>query len=122
MKDVTRQQRWQDWINLLIGIWLFISPWAVGFEGSQMAASWNAWILGVAVVVFSAIAVSMPQAWEEIINLLLGVWMLISSWVIDVTSRAAQTNAVVVGLLVILFAILAVAMSHDGHRKAPMTS
>lgn len=122
MKDVTRQQRWQDWINLLLGIWLFISPWAVGFEGTQVAASWNAWILGVAVVVFSAIAVSMPQSWEEVINLLLGIWMLISSSVIGVTSRAAETNAVVVGLLVILFAILAVAMNRAGHRKAPITS
>lgn len=122
MKDVTRQQRWQDWINLLLGIWLFISPWVVGFEGSQMAASWNAWILGVAVVVFSAIAVSMPQVWEEIINLLLGIWMVISSWVIGVTSRSVETNAVIVGLLVILFAILAMAMSHGGPRKEPLTS
>lgn len=122
MKDVTRQQRWQDWINLLLGIWLFISPWVVGFEGSQMAASWNAWILGVAIVVFSAIAVSMPQSWEEVINLLLGIWMVISSWVIGVTSRAAQTNAVIVGLLVILFAILAVAMSRGGHRDVHAAS
>ena len=122
MKDVTRHQRWQDWINLLIGIWLFISPWVVGYEGAQMAASWSAWILGVAIVVFSAIAVSMPQAWEEVINLLLGIWMVLSSWIIGVTSRAAQTNAVIVGSLVILFAILAVAMSRDGHRKAPMAS
>ncbi|HEX8741182.1 MAG TPA: SPW repeat protein, partial [Casimicrobiaceae bacterium] len=98
MKDVTRQQRWQDWINLLLGIWLFISPWVVGFEGGQMAASWNAWILGVAIVVFSAIAVSMPQVWEEIINLLLGIWMVISSWIIGVTSRPVETNAVIVGL------------------------
>ncbi|HEX7327533.1 MAG TPA: SPW repeat protein [Casimicrobiaceae bacterium] len=122
MKDVTRQQRWQDWINLLLGIWLFISPWVVGFEGTQMAASWNAWILGVAIVVFSAIAVSMPQVWEEIINLLLGIWMVISSWVIGATSRPVETNAVIVGLLVILFAILAMAMSRDAHRKEPLTS
>lgn len=122
MKDVTRHQRWQDWISVLIGIWLLVSPWVVGYEGAQMAASWNAWILGVAIVVFSAIAVSMPQAWEEVINLLLGIWMVLSSWIIGVTSRAAQTNAVIVGLLVILFAILAVAMGRDGHRKAPMAS
>jgi hypothetical protein len=48
--------------------------------------------------------------------------MVLSSWIIGVTSRAAQTNAVIVGLLVILFAILAVAMGRDGHRKAPMAS
>ena len=43
-----KEKRWQDWLNLLIGIWLFISPWVIGFAGTRHAASWNAWILGVA--------------------------------------------------------------------------
>ena len=112
MKD----KRWQDWLNLLLGIWLFISPWVIGFAGAQAAAAWNAWILGVAIVVFSAIAVSMPQAWEEVINILLGIWMVVSSWVIGVASRAAETNAVIVGLLVILFAAWAMAMSRSARE------
>jgi hypothetical protein len=116
-----KEKRWQDWLNLLIGIWLFISPWVIGFVGTDAAASWNAWILGVAIVVFSAIAVSMPQAWEEVINILLGIWIVISSWVIGVASRAAETNAVIVGLLVILFAAWAMAMNRDWHRNESIT-
>ena len=111
-----KAKRWQDWLNLLIGIWLFISPWVIGFAGADSGASWNAWILGVAIVVFSAIAVSIPQAWEEVINILLGIWMVISSWAIGIASRAAETNAVIVGLLVILFAAWAMAMNRDWHR------
>ena len=117
-----KEKRWQDWLNLLIGIWLFISPWVLGFAGSEFSASWNAWILGVAIVVFSAIAVSIPQAWEEVINILLGIWMVISSWVIGVTSRAVETNTVIVGLLVILFAAWAMAMNRDWRNKAPTVS
>ena len=116
-----KEKRWQDWLNLLIGIWLFISPWVIGFAGGDSAASWNAWILGVAIVVFSAIAVSMPQAWEEVINILLGIWMVISSWVIGVTTRAAETNAVIVGLLVILFAAWAMAMNRDWRKPTTTT-
>jgi hypothetical protein len=112
-----KEKRWQDWLNLLIGIWLFISPWVIGFVGTDAAASWNAWILGVAIVVFSAIAVSMPQAWEEVINILLGIWMVISSWVIGVTARPAETNAVIVGLLVILFAAWAMAMNRTWRNR-----
>ena len=112
-----KEKRWQDWLNLLIGIWLFISPWVIGFAGTDYAASWNAWILGVGIVVFSAIAVSMPQAWEEVINILLGIWMVISSWVIGVTTRAAETNAVIVGLLVILFAAWAMAMNRTWRNR-----
>ncbi len=114
-----KEKRWQDTLNLLIGVWLFISPWVVGFAASDVAAAWNAWILGVAIVVFSAIAVSMPRAWEEVINILLGIWMVISSWVIGVAYRAAGTNAVIVGLLVILFAAWAIAMSREWGSKAP---
>jgi len=107
------EKRWQDWLNLLIGIWLFISPWVIGFAGADFGASWNAWILGVAIVVFSAIAVSLPQVWEEVVNILLGIWMVVSSWVIGVASRAAETNAVIVGLLVIMFAAWAMAMKRE---------
>ena len=112
------EKRWQDWLNLLIGIWLFISPWVIGFAGGDSPASWNAWILGVAIVVFSAFAVSLPQVWEEVVNILLGIWMVISSWVIGVASRAVETNAVIVGLLVILFAAWAMAMRREWHDKA----
>src|SRR5689334_23400180 len=62
-----KTRRWQDWVNLLLGVWLFLSPWLLGYTGASMTASWNAWILGVALVVFSAIAVSVPRTWEEII-------------------------------------------------------
>lgn len=113
-------KRWQDWLNLLTGIWLFISPWVIGFFATSAAASWNAWILGAVIVVSSAAAVSMPQAWEEVINILLGVWMVVSSWVIGVASRAVETNFVIVGLLVILFAAWAMAMRRDWQQKAPI--
>jgi hypothetical protein len=32
--NTMKERRWQDWLNLLIGVWLFISPWAVGFASS----------------------------------------------------------------------------------------
>jgi len=48
--------------------------------------------------------------------------MVISSWALGVASRAAETNAVIVGLLVILFAAWAMAMSRDWHHKAPTVS
>jgi SPW repeat-containing protein len=60
----------------------------------------------------------MPRAWEEVVNILLGIWMVISSWVLGVASRAAETNAVIVGLLVILFAAWAMAMNREWQPKA----
>jgi hypothetical protein len=39
----------QDWINLICGVLLFISPWALGFAGDLMAAlvqfvEWEEWV------------------------------------------------------------------------------
>lgn len=65
--------------------------------------------------------VTRQQRWQDRINLLLGIWMVLSSWIIGVTSRPVETNAVIVGLLVILFAVLAMAISRGGQRKDPLT-
>jgi ABC-type uncharacterized transport system permease subunit len=46
--------------------------------------------------------------------------MVISSWVIGVATRTAETNAVIVGLLVILFAAWAMAMNRHWERKTPI--
>jgi hypothetical protein len=42
------------WINLVIGVWMFISPWTLGYSTSGPAL-WNAVIVGGLMVIFSAI-------------------------------------------------------------------
>jgi len=41
-------QAWQEWANLLIGAWLIVSPWLLGF-GALQVATLNAVVVGVAV-------------------------------------------------------------------------
>jgi hypothetical protein len=48
-----------------------VSPWVLGFSLSTTDAARAAWILGAAIVVLAAIAVYMPRAWEEGLNILL---------------------------------------------------
>jgi hypothetical protein len=105
---MTASKRWQDVLNLVIGAWLFVSPWAIRGSMEVSAAMWNAYILGVAIVVFAAVAVSMPRVWEEGINIALGVWMIISPWVLRFSAhRDLAANAVIVGILVTVLAALA---------------
>ena len=47
-------------INLIIGIWVFISPWALGYAGVSSIA-WSAWIIGALVIIFSAWAIAQAQ-------------------------------------------------------------
>jgi len=34
-----------EWLNVILGAWLFLSPWILGFAGTS-AAAWSAWIVG----------------------------------------------------------------------------
>lgn len=43
---------WEDWINLVLGAWLFITPGIFGHAGS-MSTVWNAYIVGALFVILS---------------------------------------------------------------------
>nr|WP_281166742.1 SPW repeat protein [Thermus igniterrae] len=50
---------WEEWLNVLLGVWLILSPWLLGFSGVGNAM-WNALIVGVLV---GALALSLT--WEK---------------------------------------------------------
>jgi hypothetical protein len=101
-------KRWQDWINGLLGLWIIVSPWALEHtmpSDTGGLAMWNLWTVGVAVLVIAAIALFAFQAWEEWTNAILGVWLLVSPWLLGFsTSTALVWNAVIIGTLVAVFA------------------
>lgn len=49
---LTAFQMWEEWANLILGFWLLISPWTLGFTSST-AATWNQAIVGLLVIVFA---------------------------------------------------------------------
>ena len=104
-------KRWQDWVNGVLGLWMLASPSILGFATPGSTATRVAWILGLAIVVFAGIAVYMPKAWEEALNVILGVYLLASPWGLGYSDQARPTtNAVVVGLLVTALAVWAMLM------------
>jgi hypothetical protein len=108
-------KRWQDWVELVLGIWLVISPWVVGFADME-AARTNAVILGVAIVVYSLIELGVPKAWEEWVSAAMGLWLVISPFVLNFSQHTAATwNTIAVGVLTLVFALWA--LSKDfAHR------
>ena len=44
---------WEEWVNLVLGLWLIVAPWALGFAGS-VNALWTHVILGVLTAAVSA--------------------------------------------------------------------
>jgi hypothetical protein len=121
------KKHWQDWGNLVLGLWVFISPWflqqitATGAEAGSAATSsavvWNLYIVGIAIAALAGTALFAFQAWEEWTNLALGAWLFASPWVLGFSSSALlMWNAVIVGALVVALAGWALSPTQDSEQ------
>ena len=100
MLQLEKRETLADVINLVLGAWLFLTPWIFGFVPNT-AASWNAWLSGVAIGVVALAALLAFAEWEEWINLLLGVWVAVSAWAVGFAVHATATWVhVVTGIIV----------------------
>jgi hypothetical protein len=102
-------RRWKDGANFVLGAWLLVSPWVLGYAGT--GAALNAYTMGAAILIVALIAAYMPKAWEEIINTLIGVWLVTSPFVLSHVPTKIALHTVLVGILATAFAIWA--MSND---------
>ncbi len=101
-------------VNAVIAALLFVSPWLIGFRDLQ-AASWNAWICGLAVLVLAVAAVAEFQEWEEWVNGALGLWTLAAPWVLGFASVAtAMWTHVGVGAAIAVLAAVELWLMHSG--------
>jgi hypothetical protein len=91
-------KRWQDWVVLVLGVWLFLSPYFFGYTG---APATNSYVIGLAVTLFAVLALIDSRMWEEWINLALGAWLIISPFVLGFSAQQVATyNHIIVGLLI----------------------
>ncbi|HVX79149.1 MAG TPA: SPW repeat protein [Bradyrhizobium sp.] len=104
-----------DVANLILGAFLFFSPWIFGFEAGK--ASQNANIAGVIIVILAIAALAAFAVWEEWLNLIVGLWTLVAPWVLGFQGTPAMTVHVIVGIAVaVLAAIELWLMSHNPPR------
>jgi|SRR5689334_3388074 len=101
-------------INILAGIWLFLSPW-VYQAYSPSPSAWNSWIVGALIVLFGVIRVSNPMSARgaSIVNLLLGIWTFASPWIYGYTHTTGEfVNSLCVGVIVFVLATISSSMGH----------
>ncbi len=106
--------RWQDAVNFLLGVWLFFSPWILGFTDIQ-AAAWNAYLFGAIIAVDAAFAFFMFRKWEEWLNVIFGAWLVVSPWILGFSGTTMLLwNAVIVGLAVLILAVWSAQTTEPG--------
>jgi hypothetical protein len=92
-----------DVANLILGAFLFFTPWIFHFDAGKMTQ--NANIAGIVIVVLAIAALAAFAVWEEWLNLIVGLWTLVSPWVLAFhTNHTATAIHVIVGALVAILA------------------
>jgi hypothetical protein len=98
------------WINLIVGIWLIIAPFALSAAGVASAWAANDGILGILLIVFSwwmlgAVTPPAGAAWFEV---LCGIWLIIAPFALGYRGTAtAVSNDVICGIIAIIVAAAA---------------
>ena len=100
-----QMKHWQDPVNALLGAWLILSPWVVGFADERIAM-FNFVAVGVLLIAAAIGAIVVPKAWEEWVEVALGVWLMASPWLLGFAGNmVAMQNALFCGLLVTVLAL-----------------
>ncbi len=115
-RPVEAWKRWQDWTNLVLGLWLIAAPFALG-TSADPNSTWNAVVVGVLVVAIALWALAVPRsATAEYSNMVLGVWLIVAPYALGFVDLGfAARNAWVVGVCVL--ALAAWALPSAMHAK-----
>lgn len=119
MTRIPLRSHWQDWASLLLGIWLFASPWMFQYTDATLATQ-NAWVVGILLFCVAVLSRFAFHLAEEYVDFLLGIWLLISPWALSYhETMTALINALCVGALVAILAIWEIGELQPGeHRPA----
>ena len=130
MQEQHRSMLWPHYVNLVLGLWLITSPFALGYmsdyvadanvlrvtdernlpsiELRNLAMTWSDVVSGLLIVVFSALSASPSRrySWAQWLNASVGFWLLFAPLVFWTPLPEAYNNDTLVGVLVIAFSVL----------------
>jgi ABC-type branched-subunit amino acid transport system permease subunit len=75
-----RHRPWEDWLSMLLGVLIGLSPWFANEQGVP-AIAWNAVLVGVLVLAFAELEYVSLQRWEEVGEIALGLWLIASPFI-----------------------------------------
>ncbi len=88
-------------LNVILGIWLFISAFVWPHSGAELN---NTWILGVLCVVFALVAMRVPTVrW---LNTLLAIWLFISAFALPHQLVGTVWNNALVAIAIFVLSLI----------------
>lgn len=120
MMETWRKESLTDVVNLILGAFLFLSPWIFVFapEGAAGAASWNAWLSGLVIAALAIAALVSFATWEEWLNLIVGLWVAVSPWLVGFAANAtAMRLHLIIGVIVAAVAAIRLWLDRYGSPR-----
>jgi hypothetical protein len=97
---------WEDWVSMLIGVLIGISPWLAEQQHDQ-SVIWNAVLVGALVLGLAQFEYVSLQRWEEIGEIVCGLWLIASPLTFDYAEFGALRYwHFILGAIVVLIAAL----------------
>ncbi len=97
--------RWLDWLDILLGCWLVLSPWKLDNSFNETATEYII-VLGVILILFNLISVCrLVDQGQEVFNIMLGVLLIICPLILNLPIEELGTiNVVLVGGIILTLA------------------
>ena len=107
-------KHWQDPVNLALGLWMIVSPWALSYA-TETEATGNAVVVGALIAALALLALLNVMGWEEWVSVALGAWLAVSPTFLGFSGLvfAATWNAVIVGAVVAMLAVWTLCTDKD---------
>lgn len=97
---------WQDRMILAAGVWLLVSPFALGTPSLTHPATVAAYVSAAVLVGSAAQAPDVPDLVQEFVVIAVALGLMLSPWLLDYSAQRNLTvNAVVVAALVAACAV-----------------
>lgn len=134
--DGVESQDFWNLVKILVAVWLFVSPWVLGYftaSGAAAAAigwatSWNSWIASVLIIgaVLAAEDVAGVgddergcQVWLQWLHIALGAWLVVTPWTLDAIALTVGVNVNywAVGGFILVLSLCQLVVLYQGHHK-----
>ena len=104
MMEMVGMTRWSQIPLLVLGLWLIVSPFSLGYRSVLLI--WSDVISGILVTVLAMIAFRTKRVWAAWANTFVGLWLAFAPIAFWAPDAAAYANDTLVGMLVVTFAVL----------------